>query len=104
MKGAAADCHASQAHQGTAKTVADDDEELRQSFEQLLDNKQFSDLVFDIDGHEVYAHSNILVVRCPYFKGLYDHCLCTARGELRFPLLTQSFLKTRHPRKAQFSV
>lgn len=42
-------------------------------FEQLLENKTFSDVVFKVDGKQFHAHKNILAQRSPVFAAMFKH-------------------------------
>jgi hypothetical protein len=42
--------------------------DLAKNMKSLLNNKLYSDLVFEVDGATFSAHKNIVAERSPYFK------------------------------------
>jgi len=44
---------------------------LAGDLEGMLDNEQFSDICFIVEGRSVHAHKNILFARCEYFRRMF---------------------------------
>lgn len=42
-----------------------------QHMRSMVDNEQFSDIVFLIDGDKIHAHKSILAARCEYFQAMF---------------------------------
>ena len=49
-----------------------DDGAYFQQMGQLVNNKQHSDIKFEMDGKTVYAHKAILAMRSPFFMKMFD--------------------------------
>eukprot|EP00392_Amoebophrya_sp_AT5.2_P017105 g17421.t1 len=45
---------------------------LIQNLKGLLNNAEFSDVTFTVQGRKIYAHRAILVAQCPHFKALFS--------------------------------
>ena len=39
---------------------------------QLLNNPEFADVTFVVQGKQIYAHRAVLVAQCPHFKALFS--------------------------------
>ncbi|KAK4487979.1 hypothetical protein RD792_003718 [Penstemon davidsonii] len=71
------DCLTIQCTVGVLKTSMDGPKsvaqlsDLRQSYEQLLESKEESDVSFEVDGETFYAHKLILSTRSPVFKAQF---------------------------------
>lgn len=47
--------------------------QLSEDYGRLLQSEQFGDVVFNLGDHQLRAHKNILVARCPVFASMFEH-------------------------------
>ena len=48
---------------------------MSEDLNSLVDNHQFSDVVFDVNGQKIHAHRAILVARSQYFRAMFTNCV-----------------------------
>ncbi|KAK4488014.1 hypothetical protein RD792_003753 [Penstemon davidsonii] len=92
------DCLTIQCTVGVLKTSMDGPKsvaqlsDLRQSYEQLLERKEESDVSFEVDGETFYAHKLILSTRSPVFKAQFfgplkeENSCCIKIEEMHAPV------------------
>jgi hypothetical protein len=49
----------------------------------LVNNPEFSDVTFLVDGERIAAHKAILVVRSPYFRAMLTNGMTEANKQVR---------------------